>query len=180
MPDHKMMERMAEKNMAADGPESAAPREGGPERRARITQGIMQRTGIDETMIAELVSIFYARVQLDPLLAPIFAEKVEDWDQHIEKLKAFWSSVALMSGRYHGQPMQAHLPLRIDASHFERWLDLFETTAEEVCPPAAAAHFMDRARRIADSLELGIASQRGEMRHQRRERSAGEVNVAAE
>jgi truncated hemoglobin YjbI len=36
---------------------------------------------------------------------------------------AFWSSVALMSGRYHGQPMEKHLPLPIDARHFDRWLD---------------------------------------------------------
>ncbi|HEX9448899.1 MAG TPA: hypothetical protein VF920_13000, partial [Dongiaceae bacterium] len=48
-----------------------------------------------------------------------------------------------------------------DADHFDRWLGLFERSAEEVCPPPAVAHFMERARRIADSLELGIASQNG-------------------
>ena len=34
----------------------------------------------------------------------------------------------------------------------------FEETAREVCPPPAADYFMDRARRIASSFELGIAS----------------------
>ncbi|MDP3369743.1 MAG: preprotein translocase subunit TatC, partial [Brevundimonas sp.] len=38
---------------------------------------------------------------------------------------------------------------------------LFEATADEVCPPAAAAHFIERARRIAESLELGIAGANG-------------------
>ena len=75
----------------------------------------------------------------------------------------FWSSVSLMSGRYHGTPMVKHQPLPVDAAHFDRWLDLFETTAYEVCPPEAAAHFVERARRIASSLELGIASGQGVM-----------------
>jgi hemoglobin len=72
----------------------------------------------------------------------------------------FWSSVALMSGRYHGQPMAAHLPLPIGAPHFRRWLELFSATALEVCPPSAAAHFVARAERIAESLQLGIRAQR--------------------
>jgi hemoglobin len=62
-----------------------------------------------------------------------------------------------MSGRYHGQPMAAHLPLPIEDRHFARWLALFNETAQEVCPPAAAAHFGDRARRVAASLAAGIA-----------------------
>lgn len=143
--------------------------QGGPERRARITAELAQRTGINEAMIARLVRTFYDRIREDALLGPIFAEKVEDWDAHIEKLCAFWSSVALMTGRYHGQPMRAHASLPVERRHFDHWLALFERTAQEVCPPVAAAHFIERARRIADSLEMGIASSRGEIvapRHQ--------------
>jgi len=76
---------------------------------------------------------------------------------------AFWSSVALMSGRYHGQPMRKHLPLPVDGRHFDRWLALFEETARDICPPKAAEHFIERAKRIAESLELGIASVDGVM-----------------
>ncbi|MNR62206.1 hypothetical protein D3C85_1841530 [compost metagenome] len=53
--------------------------------------------------------------------------------------------------------MPKHLPLPVDARHFDRWLELFEATALELCPPEAALHFIERARRIAESLELGIA-----------------------
>jgi hemoglobin len=66
-----------------------------------------------------------------------------------------------MSGRYHGAPMPKHLPLPVDAAHFDRWLELFEATAKEVCPPEAAEHFIERARRIAASLELGVAGVNG-------------------
>jgi hemoglobin len=141
----------------ADDPEGAA------ERRARITAGLMEKTGIDDAMIERLVRMFYARVQADPLIGPIFATRIEDWEAHIAKLCAFWSSVALMTGRYHGQPMQAHLELPVAAEHFDRWIALFERTADELCPPQAASHFIERARRIADSFELGIAGRQGKI-----------------
>jgi hemoglobin len=122
-----------------------------PNRRATLIDEISERSGVTEAMIAELVDTFYGRVRQDPLLAPVFA-RVENWDEHLTKLRAFWSSVVLMSGRYHGQPMQAHFPLAIESQHFDRWLSLFEQTTSDVCPPAAAAVFMEKARRIADSF----------------------------
>jgi len=130
-------------------------------RRDDITRSIMERTGIDEAMIENLIHRFYEAVREDSLIGPVFAARITDWQAHLARMCEFWSSVALMSGRYHGQPMQKHLPLPIHADHFDRWLSLFEATAARLCPPAAAAHFIDRAHRIAESLELGIAGQNG-------------------
>lgn len=130
-------------------------------RRESLTEEIRAETGIDEPMIASLVDAFYARVRADPLLGPVFDARITDWEPHLQQMRLFWSSVALMSGVYHGRPMPKHLPLPVDAVHFDRWLELFEGTAREVCPPAAADHFIERARRIAQSLELGIAGAQG-------------------
>jgi hemoglobin len=135
----------------------------GDERRARISADIAERTGIDEAMIESLVNAFYARVRRDPILAPVFDARINDWGPHLKQMYAFWSSVALMTGRYYGTPMVKHVPLPVDAAHFDRWLALFEQTAREVCPPVAAEHFVERARRIAASLELGIANANGVM-----------------
>jgi hemoglobin len=131
------------------------------QRRAEMAARITRETGIDEALIELLVRGFYGKVRADPLLGPIFAARIADWEPHLQRMCAFWSSVVLQTGRYHGQPMQAHAPLPIDALHFDRWLALFEETARELCPPAAADHFAERARRIAESLELGIAMSRG-------------------
>ena len=131
--------------------------------RARIVADIVARTGVSEAMIERLVRAFYARARRDPLIGPVFESKVEDWEAHLARMCAFWSSVTLMSGRYRGQPMALHLPLPIATPHFERWLAIFAATAEEECPPAAAALFRDRARHIAESLALGIAASRGEI-----------------
>jgi hemoglobin len=135
--------------------------EGGPERRAALTQDVADRTGIDDAMIEMLVRTFYGRVKEDPLLGPIFLDAVEDWDAHIETLCRFWSSVTLMTGRYSGRPMAVHAPLDIERTHFLRWLKLFEQTANEVCPPEAALLFIDRAGKIAESLRQGLSLHRG-------------------
>ena len=130
-------------------------------RRAQITAGIIEKTGITEEMIDTLVRRFYTHVRQNEVLGPVFQSRISDWEPHLERMTAFWSSVALMSGRYHGRPMDAHLPLPVDAAHFDIWLEIFEKTAHEVCPPQAAAHFIERAHRIAESLELGIAMRHG-------------------
>ena len=130
-------------------------------RRAAASQAIRDATGIDEAMIDRLVEGFYARVRADGLIGPVFAERIEDWGPHLAQMKLFWSSVALSSGAYQGRPMMKHLPLPVDARHFDRWLELFRETARDLCPPVAADHFIERAERIAQSLELGIANANG-------------------
>jgi len=130
-------------------------------RREQLAAEIVARTGIDDAMIDRLVRAFYARVRSDALLGPIFEARIREWEPHLQRMCAFWSSVALMSGVYHGSPMAMHMRLSVDAAHFDRWLALFEDTAYEICPPVAAEHFVERAQRIAESLELGIAGSRG-------------------
>jgi hemoglobin len=131
-------------------------------RRAAASRAAQAATGLDEAVIERLVRAFYDRARQDPAIGPLFAG-VEDWETHIARLCAFWSSVALMTGRYHGQPMAAHAPLGLQPAHFTRWLALFEETVREVCAPAGAEHLLERARRIAASLEHGMAFHRGEL-----------------
>ncbi len=142
----------------ADRPDDH-PRGPGP----RLGPGVA--VGIDEAMIRTLVHAFYGRVREDRVLGPIFDGAIgEAWDAHLAKLCDFWSSVMLATGRFQGRPMQAHNRLPgIRTGHFGRWLALFEVTAREVCPPAAAALFIERSRMIGRSLELGLAVSRGEL-----------------
>lgn len=124
--------------------------------RPEMTQEIMDRTGLDEQVLRDLVHRFYAKIRADAVLAPIFAARIADWEPHLERMAAFWSSVALMTGRYHGAPVPAHTPLPVTWAHFERWLGLFRETAHETCPPEGAAHVIERAERIARSLHMAV------------------------
>lgn len=118
---------------------------------------------ITEAEIAELVRTFYARAREDKEIGPIFNRTVADWDHHIAQISDFWSSMLLKSGRYGGRPMRPHLVLGLEPAHFDRWLKLFEATANELFTPEVAAEFIIRARRIADSFEMGIATTQGKV-----------------
>ena len=118
---------------------------------------------IDEASVARLVRTFYGRAREDDLIGPIFNRAVADWDHHIGKITDFWSSMMLKTGRYDGRPMRPHLVLPLTPSHFDRWLLLFEQTARDIFSADVAEAFVIRARRIADSFEMGIATTRGEI-----------------
>lgn len=113
---------------------------------------------ITEDDIAKLVPAFYARVQEDAVLGPIFNGAIEDWPHHLAKLQAFWSSVLLTSGRYRGQPMVAHVrhEPHMTQDNFARWLALWRETSADLLAPEAAAIFQEKADRIAESLQLGV------------------------
>ena len=133
-------------------------------RRAEM-QAAAARLGLDEALISDLVDGFYAKVRKDPVLGPIFTQAIgsndADWVSHLATMKRFWSSVALHTGVYSGQPMLVHSKVRdtigFGAEHFAIWLSLFEQTVCELCESEEASKWLiDRARRIADSLRLGL------------------------
>ena len=138
--------------------ETVAPPLNPTSARPAVTAAVMAETGLDEEVLRQLVHRFYGKVRDDKLLSPIFAARITDWPPHLERMVTFWSSVALMTGRYHGRPVPAHTPLPIDVVHFDRWLTLFRATAKETCTPAGATHVMERAECIAQSLHIAVAS----------------------
>ena len=117
------------------------------------------RVGITEEMVRDVVHTFYADIRTDPALGPVFRRVIgEDWGPHLAKMCDFWSSVLLMTGRYEGNPMAAHVAVGgIRPTHFARWLHLFRQTVEKLCPPPAAEMFVMRAEMIARALQRGIA-----------------------
>lgn len=128
------------------------------ERRAEI-QRRANAIGIDETYISMLVDEFYRRVRSDTVLGPIFEQAIGDrWDYHLPRMKSFWASVALNAGTYSGQPVPAHKKLTsVEKVHFQHWLALFRGTLEDTAPtPEAIEYFMERAARIAESLQLAM------------------------
>jgi hemoglobin len=118
---------------------------------------------IDEALIERVVRAFYDRVRRDPLIGPVFEHRIADWEPHLRQMFAFWSSVMLRTGRYRGEPMRKHAALPVDATHFDRWLELFDETVEALCTPPVAALWLARARLIGRSLEMGVAVTNGKL-----------------
>jgi len=121
------------------------------------------RLGITEVQIHALVHGFYDKIRNDAVLGPIFEREITDWTPHLAKMCDFWSSVILMSGRYHGRPVPAHMKIAgLSPENFARWLELFRATAHETFTDEAAALLIDRAGRIAQSLEMMVAFKNSE------------------
>lgn len=119
----------------------------------------MAAIGIDQASIDRLVETFYGRIARHPTLGPIFGTRLEGrWDEHLAKMKRFWSAIAFKNGAYGGKPVQAHMGIAgIEERLFADWLALFGETLDDLFPgPEARAWFMTTAERIAKSLFLAL------------------------
>lgn len=112
---------------------------------------------ITEEQISYLVDTFYDKVWAEERLGPIFIARIADRDAHLAKMKDFWSSVLLRTGRFHGRPMPKHVALtEVVENDFQRWLGLFRPVARESFTPEAAELVIEAAERIAQSFWLAM------------------------
>jgi hemoglobin len=125
---------------------------------SQISDRQINERRISEQEISELVDRFYAKVQLDPEIGPIFNEKIQNWPAHLALLKNFWSTVLLTSTRYKGNPMLTHLQLPLQPAHFRRWLELFRETAGETLSPEHAQIIITKSERIAVNFQAALAA----------------------
>ena len=114
---------------------------------------------VTEDGIRGLVDAFYAKVRADAEIGPVFARVIpgDDWQPHLDKMYAFWSSVMLMSGRYKGNPVIKHTMISgMQPEMFARWLTLFHETCGERFEAAICAEFRIKSERIAESLKIAM------------------------
>jgi hemoglobin len=135
-----------------------------------MSEAMPDKSGITRQDIRALIELFYTRVRADERLGPIFHAKIgvddAEWAPHQEKIENFWANVMLHELAYQGNPLLKHAAVReIQPAHFERWLDIFEQTAQEVLPERKAATFNTLARRIGRSLSMGIEVMRSDQPH---------------
>jgi hemoglobin len=119
----------------------------------------MTQFELSEEQIGGLLNLFYTRVRADPQLGPVFSRAIagEEWPAHIATIQDFWSTVMLKSGRYKGNPFQAHKEVEgMSPELFGRWLALFDEACRDVLPPELAGAMHGRAEQIADSLKAGL------------------------
>lgn len=104
---------------------------------------ILDITTIEDIKL--LVNTFYAKVQKDDLIGPIFNEKIQGrWSEHLETMYKFWQTILLEQNTYSGSPFPPHKHLPVDQSHFNRWIEIFTKTV--------------------DSLFIGILAEEAKMR----------------
>ena len=107
--------------------------------------------------IKKLVDTFYEKVRKDELIGPIFNEKIQDrWPRHLEKMYTFWQTVLLGEHTYFGSPFPPHANLPVSHQHFEKWMELFKQTLDELFTGAIAEDAKWRAAKMAEMFESKI------------------------
>ena len=79
--------------------------------------------------VDQLVRSFYDKVLKDELLSPHFAGV--DLEHHLPRIAAFWALILIDQEGYKGNVFDRHAHLKIDNSHFDRWVALFTETVDE-------------------------------------------------
>ena len=110
---------------------------------------------LGEEDIQRLVHAFYAKVNNDPLLAPVFNDVAKvNWDEHLPLLCRFWSTLLFRTMTFEGRPFPKHVVLPLQKEHFTRWVSLFTGTVDELFAGAKAEEAKGFARSIADTFQL--------------------------
>lgn len=104
-----------------------------------------------------MVDTFYGRVQEDTLIGPIFNAKLEGrWPEHLGKMYTFWQTILLDEYTYQGRPFPPHAQLPIEAEHFERWLQLFDKTVNDLFEGPTAEEAKSRGRKMAALFQVKL------------------------
>lgn len=111
----------------------------------------------DRDDIAALITEFYTRAFADPVLGPIFLEIARmDLAAHVPVMCDFWETVLFQAGLYRGNAFSVHLDLHekapLTAMHFQRWLDIWEATVDDLFVGDKAIQAKVQAGRIAGSI----------------------------
>ncbi len=123
-----------------------------------IQSAVPPRFDVTQDQIAAVVAAFYMLVRQHPGLGPVFANHVEAWPAHEEKIIRFWANAILHARSYDGNPQRVHVEAGdVRAGQFEIWLALFDGVLQRQLPPATAAAWSALAHRIGRGLRMGVA-----------------------
>ncbi len=108
-----------------------------------------------------LVDSFYKKVLLDKAIGHFFTEVIQlDLEKHMPKMCDFWETTLFHTANYKGNPLQVHLNLNhksaLEKPHFDRWLELFNETVDELFSGEIANQAKTRALSIATVMQLKI------------------------
>ncbi|MEO6069097.1 MAG: group III truncated hemoglobin [Chitinophagaceae bacterium] len=107
--------------------------------------------------VKNLVDTFYGKVREDELIGPIFNEKLEGrWPEHLAKLTTFWQTILIGEHTYFGTPFPPHSQLPIDSHHFDRWIQLFGETVDNLFKGETADEAKSRAGKMSEMLQYKL------------------------
>jgi hemoglobin len=107
--------------------------------------------------VEALLRRFYGRAFADRVLAEPFSElRATGLGPHLEVMCDFWQTVLFRAGLYRRNALVVHRLLDqrypLSARHFDRWLEIWKSTVDEMYDGPAANRAKIQAARIAGSM----------------------------
>jgi len=104
--------------------------------------------------IALIVKEFYSKLLKDDSIGHFFNQVISlDLEHHLPVIVSFWDSMLLGANTYKGNPMTKHFELnaksQMERAHFDRWLQVWEETINELYAGKVADEAIARAKSIA-------------------------------
>jgi hemoglobin len=105
-----------------------------------------------------MVDTFYDKVNNHDQLSHIFNDFAKtDWEVHLPRMYDFWETLIFSTGKYKGSPFSKHVPLPVDQSHFQSWIDIFESNLDEHFAGTVTESVKARANMIAQTFQHKLA-----------------------
>ena len=109
-----------------------------------------------------LMNTFYSRLLADESINYIFTDVARiNMQTHMPILADFWESILLNKNVYQNNTMKIHMDLNEKApltkTHFDTWLNHFNTTVDELFEGNIALLAKQRARSVATIMQIKIA-----------------------
>lgn len=111
--------------------------------------------------IEHLIQRFYEKVLIDEQIGFIFTDIAKiDLKNHLPHLFDFWENILLTPNGYKRNVLKVHLDLnkkaKLSTAHFERWLDLFSATIDELFEGITANSAKNKALSIATVMQTKL------------------------
>lgn len=111
--------------------------------------------------IEQLLTHFYERAAVDPLIGYFFTEVVPlDLDVHIPVIADFWESIILGTHTYRKNVMEVHQHIHqlsaIKKEHLQQWVHLFTSTIAQYYEGPKAELMKQRAQSVATLMDIKL------------------------
>ena len=107
--------------------------------------------------VEHLVRTFYSRALTDPFIGFIFTDVAKlDLEAHVPEITNFWETILLGTQAYRGGAFrphaELHMKVELKQGHFDRWLQLWFGTADELFAGERANVAKVHALRVASAF----------------------------
>lgn len=116
---------------------------------------------INRNDIEKLVNTFYDKVKIDCKIGMFFNEVAQiNWDKHLPQMYNFWESILFSKNVFTGNPMRKHIELNakqpLAIEHFDHWLELFNSTTDELFSGQNSIKIKQYAAIIKENLAVRV------------------------